>query len=42
MYALTFTAQNVWYSGISGGHLKPPSMWGDDTGESFDDTGRQV
>ena len=31
-----------WYSGISGGHLKPPSMWGNDTGESFDDEGKLI
>ena len=31
-----------WYSGISGGHLKPPSMWGEDTGESFNDEGKLI
>ena len=31
-----------WYSGISGGHLKPPSMWGGDTGESFNDEGELI
>ena len=36
------TECEFWYSGISGGHLKPPSMWGDDTGESFNDEGEIV
>ena len=32
----------MWYSGIDGNMLKPPSMWGEGTGESFDDKGRLV
>ena len=36
------TECELWYSGIDGGHLKPPSMWGEDTGESFDDGGRLI
>ena len=32
----------MWYSGIDGNMLKPPSMWGEETGESFDDEGRLV
>jgi hypothetical protein len=31
-----------WYSGVGGGHLKPPSMWGYDTGESFNDEGELI
>ena len=33
------TECELWYSGIDGGHLKPPSMWGEDTGESFNNKG---
>ena len=36
------TECGFWYSGINGGHLKPPSMWGNDTGESFDDEGKLI
>ena len=36
------TECGFWYSGISGGHLKPPSMWGDGTGESFNDEGEVI
>tara|TARA_R100000700_G_scaffold26540_1_gene33353 strand:- start:195 stop:539 length:345 start_codon:yes stop_codon:yes gene_type:complete len=32
----------MWYSGISGDTLRPPSEWGYDTGESFDDGGRPL
>ena len=36
------TECEMWYSGIDGNILKPPSMWGEGTGESFDDEGRLI
>ena len=36
------TECEFWYSGISGGYLKSPNEWGEETGESFDDEGRLI